>query len=333
MTLPKLLLVMTIVLFGAIGLVYVMKGEKKESDLKIVEAAPFEIELDKEVQLLAEELPLPKTTKESQDFFSDEKVAERRTQCQPEVDRINELFNIVEPKLPIVETIVYHSRVDWQKGRPAWLSDYANYYKTSRHFIARSLNGKPDYLKQDVAEGDRFNVFRKDSNFTFHLVIDLSRCKLWMYYVPAETKEPVLLKTYQVGLGRIDDTKTSGLLTPLGTYTLGSKIAIYKPKMTGIYNGGQVEMINIFGTRWIPFDKEVRGCTAPAKGFGIHGLPCTLNEKGVLVEDLGSLGRYQSDGCIRLSSQDIEEIFAIVITRPVTIELVKDYCDSQIQHK
>ena len=58
----------------------------------------------------------------------------------PEADRVDELFNRQDPKFPIVETIPYRSRVAWQKGRPAWLSDYAAHYKTSRHFIARSLN-------------------------------------------------------------------------------------------------------------------------------------------------------------------------------------------------
>ena len=139
----------------------------------------------------------------------------------PEADRIEELFNKDGPKLPIVETITYKSLVPWQKGRPAWLSDYAGHYETSRHFIARSLNGKPDYFKQELAEGARFNVLRKDKNFEFALIVDTSRCKMWFYYVDLDQKQKVLLKTYQVGLGRLDASKTSGLLTPLGKYTLG----------------------------------------------------------------------------------------------------------------
>ena len=103
-----------------------------------------------------------------------------------------------------------------------------------------------------------------------------------------------------MGLGRVDPSRQSGLLTPLGKYSLGDKIAIYKPKMTGFHNGQKVEMMRIFGTRWIPFAKEVADTTQPAKGFGIHGVPWKMNEKAQGVEDKSSLGKYQSDGCIRL---------------------------------
>ena len=65
----------------------------------------------------------------------------------------------------------------------------------------------------------------------FIFLIDVSRCKLWFYYVDLDTKEKVLLKTYPVSLGRIDSAKLSGLLTPLGKYILGSKMAIYKPNL------------------------------------------------------------------------------------------------------
>ncbi|MBI3508532.1 MAG: hypothetical protein HY069_02695 [Chlamydiia bacterium] len=80
----------------------------------------------------------------------------------PEIDRIFQLFSTTtSSQLPIVETISYSSAVPWHKGRPAWIADYAIYYNTSRHFIARSLNGKADYFTQTVAEKSKFNVFRK----------------------------------------------------------------------------------------------------------------------------------------------------------------------------
>lgn len=246
----------------------------------------------------------------------------------PEANRIQEFFTRTGQKFPIVTTITYKSRVPWQKGRPAWLSDYAAHYATSRHFIARSLNGKPDYFKQDVSEGDRFNVFNPDKRFHFHLLVDTSRCKMWFYYTDLDTNEKVLIKTYQVGLGRIDSTKPSGLLTPHGKYTLGDKIAIYKPKLMGYHNGKKVELIRIYGTRWIPFDKEIGESTASPEGFGIQGVPSILNEAGELVENNDSIGKYESDGCVRLASQDMEELFAIIITKPTTIELVRDFYEA-----
>ena len=332
MSFPKLLAILAVVLFGTIFVAFLFK-EKKESSPTVTytPSAPLEIELDQEIAIVTPVHVPPAsyspTIKSSESVTN---ISSGEQSQPPEADRIEELFNKIDPRLPIVETIIYKSKVAWQQGRPAWLSDYANHYRTSRHFIARSLNGKPDYLKQDIAEGARFNVFRSDKNFNFHLVIDLSRCKMWFYYYDEGSNERVLLKTYAVGLGRVESSKASGLLTPLGTYILGDKIAIYKPKMMGPYNGEKIEMIKVFGTRWIPFETEVGECTAPAKGFGIHGNPWHLTEAGQLVEDTTSIGKYQSDGCIRLTTADVEELFAVMITRPTTVYLVKDFYDAKL---
>lgn len=342
MSIPKLLVYFAIILFGIICIGAFFKKRKASSEASpaalIVsnQGTPTEVELDKEIRVLTPKPVIAAIKPQEKEEIKPAKPIEKQKskprvdqQQLPEANRIDELFNKTGPKLPIVETITYKSRVAWLKGRPAWLSDYATYYSTSRHFIARSLNGKADYFKQDVADGDRFNVFRKDKNFNFHLVIDTSRCRMWFYYKDLDTNERVLLKTYQVGLGRVDPSKPSGLLTPLGKYNLGSKIAIYKPKMMGIHNGEKVEMIRIFGSRWIPFDKEVGGCTAPVKGYGIHGTPWEMNEKKELVSNLSSLGKYESDGCIRLGTDDMEELFSIIITKPTIVELVKDFYDAK----
>lgn len=277
-------------------------------------------------------VPLPSPAPKPQAEAAAQKpqtIAATSTENLPEADRIAEFFK-KDSKFPFVETVVYKSRVAWLKGRPAWLSDYASHYQTSRHFIARSLHGKPDYFKQDLAENDRFNVLRKDKKIEFHLLIDLSRCKMWFYAIDTGANERTLIKTYRVGLGRVDSAKPSGLLTPMGKYSLGNKIAIYKPKMMGYHNSERVEMVGVFGSRWIPFDKEIGKCTAPAKGFGVHGVPWVASSSGERTQDTNSLGKYQSDGCVRLATEDVEEIFAIVITKPTTIELVKDFHDAQL---
>jgi L,D-transpeptidase catalytic domain len=328
MSFPKLLLLVGILLFTSIGIAALFKGSKEKLPTENIANGPVEVELDKEI---VGAIPLVSSSKKSAPEISNVESKSNKISVKlPEANRIEELFNKNDPKLPIVETIVYKSRVPWQKGRPAWLSDYASYYATSRHFIARSLNGKPDYLKQDIAEGDRFNVLRKDRNIEFYLLIDLSRYKLWLYYLDMATKELTLLKTYNVGLGRIAPTKTSGFLTPIGKYTLGSRVGIYKPKIMGMHNGEKIEMIRVFGTRWIPFEKEISGCSAPAKGFGLHGVPWIPNEKGELIQNKNSLGKSDSDGCIRLATEDMEEIFAIIITKPTTVELVKDFHDAKL---
>ncbi|MBX7066046.1 MAG: L,D-transpeptidase [Parachlamydiales bacterium] len=242
---------------------------------------------------------------------------------EPEVDRIPQLFALDSSELPIVETISFTSRVPWLKDRPAWIADYASHFQTSRHFIARSLNKKADYFTQKVHPGDRFNVFKAGKDIKFNLVVDLSKARMWFYYL--DGKEKVLLKTYKVGLGKKDSHRPSGSLTPIGKYALGEKIAIYKPGVTGFFQDEKVEMIRVFGTRWLPFEKEVEGCTEPAKGFGIHGVPWVSGADGQLIEDKSKLGTFDSDGCIRMAADDIEEIFAIVITKPTTVEIVKEY--------
>jgi hypothetical protein len=325
MSLPKLLALVSLLLFGMIGMIALFKKGSTQAPASASVQVPLEVELDQEIQTI-----MPAVTPH-QAMIPSEKERVIADVDLPDANRIEELFNKNGPKLSIVETVTYKSHVPWQKGRPAWLSDYANHYNTSRHFIARSLNGKPDYLKQELAEGDKFNILRKDKNFEFYLVVDTSRCRMWFYYIDLDEKKKVLLKTYQVGLGRLDASKTSGLLTPLGKYSLGSRVAIFKPKMTGIHQGKKVEMITIFGTRWIPFEKEISNCTAPAKGFGIHGTPWGLNSQGgALVDNVDSIGKYESDGCIRLVTPDIEELFAIIISRPTTIEIVRDFSESSL---
>lgn len=326
MNFPKLIILTVVLLFGSILFVSLLRGSKKSGT---VQNASYSqpIELEQEVRLVEE--PSSKTTA----LVADKSKLAQGKIPLPQANRIEEFFNLTAPQLPIVETITYKSRVNWLKGRPAWLSDYASHFHTSRHFIARSLNGKKDYFKQDVAEGDRFNVFKEEAAVAFHLLVDLSRAKLLFYYHDLNTDERVLLKTYNVGLGRPDASKPSGFLTPVGKYKLGDKIAIYEPSKMGYYQGQKTELIRIFGTRWIPFEQELEGCSAPAKGLGIHGLPWNTNDQGELVELRTSLGKYESDGCIRLATEDIEEIFAIVVTKPTIIELIQDFSEAKLPGK
>lgn len=341
MSLPKLLMFTAVGLSLLLGGMIWAKQSKKESQTVansqfVVQTAmePVEIELEAESRPTQKEIPKPIEVQPVREepkppVETPKPVLKEKASEAPEANRIDELFKKGDSKLKFIDTITYKSRVNWLKGRPAWLSDYASHYETSRHFIARSLNNKPDYFKQDIAEGDRFNVLKEGVDLKFHLVVDTSQCKMWLYAIDNTHKEKTLLKTYTVCLGRPDSSKASGLLTPLGTYSLGNRIAIYKPKVMGYHNAKKVEMVRIFGSRWIPFEKEIANTTLPAKGFGIHGVPWTDQGKD-LVQDKSSLGKYESDGCIRLSTEDMEEIFAIIITKPATVEIVKNFNDTTL---
>lgn len=341
MTFSKLFFILILIIAATIGAFVMMKPKKdshstqqRQESIEVPPVPPLELDLsqaqpEEEASLPAEEAP--ETAQENETPV--QAPPEAPTKPVPTADRINEFFNKTGPRFPIVETITYKSRVEWQKGRPAWLSDYAAHYQTSRHFIARSLNGKPDYFKQDITEGAKFNVLRPEKNINFYLLVDLSRHMMWFYYLDNDSNQRTLVKTYNVGLGSPSNNKKSGLLTPLGKYTLGSKVAIYKPSMMGHHNGQKVEMMTVYGTRWIPFEQEISNTTAPAKGLGIFGTPWKKNEAGELVEDTSTIGKYEGDGGIRLASNDIEELFSIIITKPTTIELVKDFYDAELPGK
>lgn len=328
MSFSKIIIVGTVALFSIIAIASFLKKSKFKQEVfdikqnKVQEIVVNEVKESEDNQIVQNEIQAIK----EEEKINDEKNEENL----PEVNIIDRLFATDSSRLPIVETIVYTSRVPWLKGRPAWIADYAAHYSTTRHFIARSLNKTPDYYTQKISPGDRFNVFKTDKNINFYLLIDLSRSKLWFYYIDLDANERTLLKTYKVGLGRKDSKRPSGSLTPVGKYSLGSKVAIYKPNIMGYFQDKKIEMIKIFGTRWIPFDEEIQNCSESSKGLGIHGAPWILSSNGEFVEDRSKVGKYDSDGCIRLFSEDIEEIFAIVISKPTTIELVKDFHDAKI---
>lgn len=320
--------ILVICLVAVLGLATVFYFFKGRSNKEIIAKPQTEQEI--KIENLAEKLP-QKSSKQDVKTVSQEKVTETKVETKKEditlseAESIDKLYAFDSSKLPLVETVTYTSRVPWLNGRPAWIADYASHYQTTRHFIARSLNRKPDYFTQKVAPGDRFNVLKK--NVSFYLLIDLSRSKMWFYGIDDENHKKYLLKTYKVGLGRKDSKKPSSCLTPIGKYQLGSKVAIYRPGTMGYFQDRQIEMIRVFGTRWMPFEKEIANCSDNAKGYGIHGAPWRNDDTG-LVEEREKIGKYDSDGCIRLFSEDIEEIFAIVISKPTIVELVNDFKDA-----
>lgn len=250
-----------------------------------------------------------------------------------EVDRMNQLFQPYPPLLPIVETVSYSSRVAWVAGRAAYLGDYAAHFQTSKHFISRSLHGIGQYLSDVVSKGDRFNVFRTDKKIEFHLVLDLSRLKLWLYYYDKDDDQKVLLKTYPVCAGRLDSRSVSGSLTPLGTFALGEETAVYKEKMMGLFRNETKEMITVFGSRWIPLGREIAKCTGSCKGLGLQGAPWVRLAGGGLKEQRDCIGKYESGGCIRLLTEDIEELFAVATSKPAFIHIVKDFFEASVPGK
>lgn len=335
MSLPKFFLLSTVGLFTVIGVVGWAKKGKEKNVIPVSRESVQEIEFNNQSSQIVAQAPQQKKAPKVKETAkkgkkSKDSIQEKALEL-PEANYISSFFDPSAIKLPFVETVTYSRRVPWMKGKFAWVSDYATHYKTSKHFIARSLNKKPDYFSQDVKNGDCFNVLRTDKNFHFYLLIDSSLCKMWFYAIDDDQNERILIKTYSVCLGRKDDSKASGSLTPLGKYTLGDKIAVYRPGMNGFFNNQKVEMIQTFGTRWIPFADEVENCTAPAKGLGLHGSPLLKNPAtGDYQEDVSGVGKFESDGCIRIQKDEMEELFAIIVSRPTIVEIVKHFHDAKL---
>ncbi len=144
MSFPKILIIVSIVLFGSIFLAAIFKDKKNEQSkemIREVNVVELELDLDTGSVVVAEEKNDAVKKKE-------EKKIARNDVALPDADRISEFFNKGMPQLPIVKTITYSSHVSWIKGRPAWIADYARHYKTSRFFISRSLTGKENYFSQ-----------------------------------------------------------------------------------------------------------------------------------------------------------------------------------------
>lgn len=264
-------------------------------------------------------------------------VADRLTplssdsQVPKSLDRMALLFNPFPPTLPIVHTMTYAAKVPWLQGRPAYLGDYAAYFKTSKHFISRSLHGSGQFFSDVVSRGDRFNVIRTDHNIEFHLVVDLSRLKMWVYSYDATDGVRLLLKDYRIAAGKRCANSPSGSLTPTGVFALGNEIAVYSEGMTGYYHQKKIDMLSVFGRRWIPFAKEVAESSGPCRGLGIHGMPCRPNPiTGEWVECGESVGDYASDGCIRMLNDDITELFSVIVSRPSYIHIVRDFTQAKL---
>lgn len=320
MSTSKLLMAAAVLL---IPIVTFFNWPSKKEKLVAPIVQTVEIEMGENVALVAEpevSAPAPSLLKP----ISDDK------ELPVDVDLMLLLFQPYPPNLPFVETIAFSGRVEWVSGRAAYLGDYSSHFQTSKHFISRSLHGVGNYLSDIVSKGDRFNVYRKDKQIEFHLVLDLSRLKLWLYSYDKQDQTNILLKTYRVSAGRIDNSRPSGCLTPLGTFAIGNDFAVYAEGVKGNFKNEQREMITVYGMRWISLGKEIAGCSGSSKGLGLHGVPWKRDEANHLQEAHDFIGRYESSGSISLLTEDIEELYSVIVSKPAIIHIVRDFTEAKV---
>ncbi|MGQ9660710.1 MAG: L,D-transpeptidase family protein [Kiritimatiellia bacterium] len=104
-------------------------------------------------------------------------------------------------------------------------------------------------------------------------------------------------KRYLVGTGKEGKT-------PTGVFIISEKV---KEPVWWRPDGKEVPYghpDNILGTRWM--NLEATGSTPPVRGYGIHG-----------TWDESTIGKSESQGCIRMRNADVEELYALVPLRTV----------------
>src|ERR1700753_1196530 len=100
MTLPKLLAILCILLFGIIGIMAFFKKEASPARSSIPIQELLELEIDQHIQVVSPSLVSSTKIKE-------QKNAKTIELHLPDANRIEELFNKNGAQLPIVETITY----------------------------------------------------------------------------------------------------------------------------------------------------------------------------------------------------------------------------------
>jgi lipoprotein-anchoring transpeptidase ErfK/SrfK len=147
--------------------------------------------------------------------------------------------------------------------------------------IAREFKTTTDLIKKsNNLLNDRITPGRKLKVWTqrFSIFVDKSQNILTL------KSQEEILKTYIVSTGKNNST-------PTGNFKITSKLL--NPtwfKDGAVIPSGSPE--NILGTRWLGFDLP---------GYGIHG-----------TTDPQTLGKQITQGCVRMSNPDVEELYIIV---------------------
>ena len=163
----------------------------------------------------------------------------------------------------------------------------------------------PKSMVYQIKPGDTLNkiareykttpeLIMKSNNISDSLIIPGRKIKIWNvpFSILVDKSQNIMLlksdeeviKTYIVSTGKDN-------CTPVGVFKIVNKLA--NPtwfKAGAVVSSGSPE--NVLGTRWMGFDLA---------GYGIHG---TTEPK--------DLGKQVTQGCVRLSNSDVEELYNIV---------------------
>lgn len=137
-------------------------------------------------------------------------------------------------------------------------------------------------------------LIKKSNNISDSLIIPGRKIKIWSspFNILVDKSQNILLlksdeeiiKTYIVSTGKNN-------CTPAGTFKIINKLSNPTWFKAGAVVPAQSPE-NVLGTRWMGFDLA---------GYGIHG---TIEPK--------ELGKQVTQGCVRLSNFDVEELYSII---------------------
>jgi lipoprotein-anchoring transpeptidase ErfK/SrfK len=154
--------------------------------------------------------------------------------------------------------------------------------------IAREFKTTPELIKKSnglsddkIIPGRKIKVWKAP----FSIVVDKSQNILLL------KSDEEIMKTYIVSTGKNNST-------PVGNFKITSKLI--NPtwfKAGAVIPAGSPK--NILGTRWLGLDRP---------SYGIHG-----------TTEPQSLGRQATQGCVRMTNQDVEELYIIV---PIGTEVI-----------
>lgn len=200
--------------------------------------------------------------------------AKLRADAERRVGRVNIELTITGRQMPEKE--------DYVVKRGNKISGIAKDFGTTVDLIVKSNGIKNPNL---IKAGDQLRVFTGK----FNIVVDKSQNDLVLHM------NDRFFKRYRVGTGKHGRT-------PTGTFIINDKIpkpTWYRPDGKEIPYTGDPKGKNILGTRWMAV--KATGDTPNVRGYGIHG-----------TWDDDSIGKWESQGCIRLHNADVEEIFTLV---------------------
>lgn len=131
----------------------------------------------------------------------------------------------------------------------------------------------------------------------FHAVVTKSEYRLDLFTgSPDEPDQWMFVKSYRVGLGE-------GNSTPVGTYVIKKNSKLVNPHWVNPRTGERFDKDdpkNPIGEYWLGWQGV--GASAVNTGYGLHG-----------TIEPDSIGQQRSMGCVRLGTEDIAQIYDLLV--------------------